>query len=239
MSEIFRDVDEMGLIVTPQSMQNKDIRGNEDYHTKEVINYTYCLTSLRDKNNLFLTDKVSREWCIAEFKERIDLNNTNPGEAYKIRQHVWDEFLVDGKFDYSYSERIGNQAELVIDRLSKDPDSRQGIIQIWDSHIDRHMIGGVKRVPCSIYYQILIRDGRVHLIYNQRSADVVAHFGNDVYLAWKMKTYVTEQLNKKLGLNFGDENAYKIGFLYHNIASLHSYKKDWVKLKRTLAEFKQ
>ena len=30
----------------------------------------------------------------------------NPGKAWELRQDLWEQFLVNGKFDYTYNERI-------------------------------------------------------------------------------------------------------------------------------------
>ncbi len=51
--------------------QNKNIEGNEDFVTKEIICQQYCLTSLQDPTWLFFYSR-SREWADAEFQERID-----------------------------------------------------------------------------------------------------------------------------------------------------------------------
>lgn len=81
-----------------------------------------------------------------------------------------------------------------------------------------------------MYYDFLIRENNkkekvLHICYHQRSSDFITHFGNDVYLAWLLKDYVAN----KVGI--------KSGYLYHTIDSLHSYKKDWVKLKTSLSNY--
>jgi thymidylate synthase len=229
ISEIQREVYEMGAIVKPNSMQNKIIKGNDDYITKEIINYSYCLQTRDKEDYLFLADPTSKEWVRAEFGERIDPSGEiNPGEAYKLRKDLWEQFMVKGKQDYSYNERMMPSVALqnIVCELRANPDSRQLVLSIWDRKEDTWGIGGHKRVPCSVYYQFLYRQGRLHIIYNQRSADVVTHFGNDVWLAWELMRFVAK------------ETRLEPGFLYHNIASLHSYKKDWVTLKTCIDEIR-
>ena len=73
-----------------------------------------------------------------------------------------------------------------------------------------------------MYYDFLIRENargekQLNICYHQRSSDFVTHFGNDVYLAWRLMEYVASEV------------GIKPGYLYHTIDSLHSYKKDWVK----------
>lgn len=224
MSEIMREVHEMGEIVHPKSMQNKDVSNDENFVTKEIINYSYCLKSIDPITPLFMFGSP-KNWADVEFIERINGKMSNPGMAWLIREDVWKEFLNDRRgFDYTYGERISIFPELIIKELRRNPDSRQCILSIWDRTKDLRFIGGKKRVPCSIYYQFLIRNGKLHIIYNQRSADAVTHFGNDVYLAWQMKEFIAEQV----GVKGGD--------LFHNIASLHSYKKDWETLKNGISK---
>ena len=229
MSEIFREVWEMGHIVHPHSMQNKKVEGNEDFSTKEITNYSYCLTNLYYVDNLFFADARAKEWADAEIGERVSKDFYNPGTAWEMRKHIWEEFInYGGEFDYTYNQRLNkfNAIDRIIRELKINPDSRQAILTIWKAS-DIVSIGGENRVPCSIYYQLMVRDGKMNIIYNQRSADVVTHFGNDVYLAWKLMEYIAE----KVGV--------KPGHLFHNIGSLHAYKKDWPKLKRCITDIKE
>ena len=81
-----------------------------------------------------------------------------------------------------------------------------------------------------MYYDFLIRENGkgekvLHICYHQRSSDFVTHFGNDVYLAWRLMEYVA----KEVGV--------KPGYLYHTIDSLHTYQKDWDKLVSSLRVF--
>lgn len=239
MSEMGRNLWEMGSIVHPHSMQNLDVKNDEDFKTKELIAEQYCLVNLPDEERLFIFSN-SKDWADAEHEERILPSRyfINPGEAYKLREDLWKTFLnEEGSFDYTYNERISypifptgfrsNDAIPTIDwiicELRKNPDTRQAIIPIFHN-TDLDNIGGIRRVPCSMYYQLFIRTNPagnkvLHLIYSQRSCDFVTHFGNDVYLAWKMKDYLAGELN------------IQPGYLYHNINSMHSYKKDWDQLK--------
>lgn len=227
MSEVFREVWEMGHIIHPNSMQNKVVKDDDDFSTKEITNYSYCLTTVFKRGFLFYADPSAKDWADAEFEERVATQYTNPGTAWKERAEIWKQFLNEkGEFDYAYHDRIEKSLNLVIEELKKNPDSRQAIISIWDPNIDPKGLGGEFRVPCSMYYQILVRNERVHIVYNQRSADVVTHFGNDVYLAWRLMEYVAEKIN------------ILPGYLYHNIGSLHAYKKDWPTLKRCIQDIK-
>lgn len=233
MSEMGRELNSYGQTVKPKTYQNKNIEGNEDFVTKEIICQQYCLTSLQDPTWLFFYSR-SREWADAEFQERIDTSDIiNPGKAWELRKDLWEQFLVNGKFDYTYNERIIHVIKPLIRLLKDDNDTRKAVLPIFNGDmdgLDTDWYDGSRRIPCSMYYDFLIRENSkgekiLHICYHQRSSDFVTHFGNDVYLAWRLMEYVA----KEVGV--------KPGYLYHTIDSLHTYQKDWDKLASSLRVF--
>lgn len=214
--EIKRDLSEMGIWVRPKTMQDKIIEGNPDYETTELQNYSYTILNAKSSE----IPNVTQPWADAEFQERItkqvDGKFINPGEAWKLRNNVWDEFLHDGKFGYTYNELIWNNDQFtkIVNRLKEDPDSRQLWISLWDPTRDPDLLGGVSRVPCSLGYAFQVREGKLNMHYVMRSCDFSTHFANDVYLAIKLLEYVAEL------------TGYEVGNFTHTIFSLHIYKKD-------------
>lgn len=233
MSEMGRELNSYGQIVKPKTYQNKVIEGNEDFITKELICQQYCLTSLGDPVWLFVFSH-SKEWADAEFKERIDTSDIiNPGKAWELRKDLWEQFLVNGKFDYTYNERMVI-LPYTIQLLKSDSDTRKAVLPIFNGNgeDDTLYYHDNKRIPCSMYYDFLIRqNGKgekvLHICYHQRSSDFAQHFGNDVYLAWRLMEYVA----KEVGV--------KPGYLYHTIDSLHAYKKDWTALASNLEDLQE
>lgn len=238
MSELGRELNSYGQTVKPKTYQNKVIEGNDDFITKELICQQYCLTSLGDPVWLFVFSH-SKEWADAEFEERISLDDNlepwNPGEAWELRKDLWEQFLnTDGMFDYTYSERIMPVLKEVVHLLNTDSDTRKAVIPIFNGNgwTDTDFYSGTARIPCSMYYDFLIRQNSkgekvLHICYHQRSSDFVTHFGNDVYLAWRLMEYVA----KEVGV--------KPGYLYHTIDSLHAYKKDWLALSSNLEDLQE
>lgn len=250
MSETGRNIWEMGSIVKPKSYQNKNIEDNDDYITKELICEQYCLLKMPDERFLFAFDNDAKPWAKAELVERLNSEITpiNPGTAWELRKDVWEQFLVKKhsskygsllmrtQFDYSYNERLwrypfkgGGYLNRVVKELKRNPDTRQAVVLIHEPE-DSLNLGGIARIPCSMYYDFLIRkngrnEDQLNICYHQRSADFVTHFGNDIWLAWKLMEWVAKQV------------GVKPGYLYHTIDSLHSYKKDWEKLKTPIENF--
>ena len=224
IEETKRDLAEMGIVVRPATMQDKYIKGNPDYETRELQNYSYCLLDAKSQE----IPGVSQPWADAEFKERVTdpwvrcpdgqgyPEFINPGKAWELRKEVWTEYLPEGKMAYTYNELIWNndQVTKVINRLKEDPDSRQLWISLWNPDKDPDFLGGVSRVPCSLGYGLQVRDGKLNLHYVMRSCDFATHFRNDVYLAIKFLEWVAEK------------TGYPVGSFTHTIFSLHVYNKD-------------
>lgn len=215
-NEVRRDLAEMGITTHPKTMQDKNVEGNEEYATKELQNYSYTLlqpTSMALAKEL----PVVLPWAEEEFLERIDLSGTvNPGEAYKSREAIWNEYMHEGKFAYSYNERfyLNQQLPKLIERLKEDPDSRQIWLSVWNPNEDPDKLGGISRVPCSLGYNFQVRNGRLNCHYVMRSCDFVTHFSNDVYLAVRLMEYISHK------------TGYPMGNLTHTCFSLHVYMKD-------------
>lgn len=209
-SEIERDLAEMGIKVHPHSYQDKIVKDDLDFETLELQDYIYKVTNPR------LEDlEPTQPWAVMEFEERICGVALNPGTAWIRRDEVWNQFLEsDGKFGYTYSERMYFQLETLIKEAKDNPDSRQLYLSIWDPNKDYDKLGGRSRVPCSLGYLFQIRKGKLNIKYFMRSCDYVTHFTNDIYLAHRLQRYFA----KEVGVEVGD--------FTHYMGSLHVFQKD-------------
>jgi len=215
LAEIKRDLAEMGIHVHPQTYQDQFVGDNPDFETLELQNYIYTVTHPTNDDL-----EPTQPWAEAEWGERcIGINGKgciNPGTAWQLRKDVWEQFIQpNGKFAYTYCERFGlfEQVLRVIDRLQKDPSSRQLFIGMWNAS-DSTKLGGISRVPCSLGYYVQCRRNALHLTYLQRSADFVTHFVNDVYLAYSLQYFIADRVQMD------------IGTFTHWIGSLHIFAKD-------------
>jgi thymidylate synthase len=231
IEETKRDLAEMGIVVRPATMQDKYVKGNPDYETRELQNYSYCLLDAKSQD----IPGVIQPWADAEFEERVtdpffsvrseggeEMGNLdgpcfiNPGKAWELRPEVWTEYLHGGHMAYTYNELIWNNDQLtkIMNRLKQDPDSRQLWVSLWNPEKDPDFLGGISRVPCSLGYAFQVRDGKLNMHYVMRSCDFATHFRNDVYLAIKLLEWVAEKTH------------YPVGSFTHTIFSLHVYNKD-------------
>lgn len=118
------------------------------------------------------------------------------------------DFSENGKIGGAYGPRLFSQIPVVIDKLSKDMDTRQAVATIYrsaDLDAKSHM------VPCTVSLQFLIRYGQLHLITNMRSNDVVWGLTYDVFVF----TMLQEMVALSLGVPLGE--------YHHNDGSLHFY----------------
>jgi thymidylate synthase-like protein len=215
INEIRRELKEMGIMVHPSSVQNMDVTNNPDYETLELQNYQYLVTS-PDYNQIPLR---STDWAEAEFDERTCGLPLNPGSAWELRAGYWKQFLVErvfgGKkvFDYAYPERMASPLAAVIDALKKDPNTRRAYLSVFDRYLDPPNKMN-QRIPCTLGYHFLYRQGQLNVTYLLRSSDFFEHFNYDIYLADRLKCHIAEACGMKPGT------------FSHWVGSLHCFSKN-------------
>ncbi len=213
-SEIKRDLAEMGTIIHTKTMQDKEISDDKGFATRELTNYIYTVT-----NYTLLGLNPSQPWADREFNERmqgISGDPVNPGDAWRSRKEIWEEFLEDdGRFSYTYGERFkqGNQFDNIKARLREDPLSRQLYASMWHPHDDSYNFG-THRVPCSLGWLFQVRDEKLNVTYFMRSCDMFTHYDNDCYLTLRLRDRIAEWVDIPPGT------------FTHYIGSLHVYQKD-------------
>jgi len=256
VKEVERDLWEMGIRVHPQTVQDKFVSDDAQFDTVELQAYglqlnnglwrndtsweawvcDYIFRARGDENEHMTSDEYEMiaKYIDAEFDDRISGVPQNPGNAAQHRPQVWNEFLHNGKFSYTYSERLSPQLSKVVTSIRSFPDTRQAIMSIHSnitpftdqqrqeypttavvqSSADLDNMNGKGRIPCSMYYQFMRRKNELQMIYTMRSCDYLTHFAVDIILALRMQAWVAERVGVPCGM-----------FTYF-IGSLHAYTKD-------------
>lgn len=225
-NEVLRDLRIRGISVECNSYQDKKLEG-EDRFVKELIGVAFKVDKPlleRDEAIRYIFKEDSEriiEYCKQEIKDRCSGQPLNPGNSYKIRSDMWNKFLEGGKrFSYQYAERFwtNNQFRTVIDTLRNDKGSRQAVLSVWNPDLDmlEGKLGGGNRIPCSLNYQFMIRNGRLHCIYHLRSNACLGHFPIDLYCATGLMEYVVDELKD----TYPD---LKVGSLTYLAGSLHVF----------------
>lgn len=122
---------------------------------------------------------------------------------------------------YTYGERLYGSQAAILRSLAASPDSRRAFWPIFRPE-DSFRAGSPTRVPCSLGYQMMIRNTRqgprTILIYFQRSADFDTFFWSDIWFAHMYQKSITLRLAEL------DENeGLQVGQFMHVVSSLHSF----------------
>jgi thymidylate synthase len=216
--EVERDLFEMGVRYQSGTVQDQLVEDDPMYQTIELVGYAYSLTDV-DQDDLTKMMKYMNanvDWAVAEKMERLHRGQfpPNPGQAYAKNYDFWMKFMRNGCFSYSYAERWWDQLPYVIRELRARPNTRQAVMTMYDVHQDMMNWGGRDRVPCSLTYQFVIRDGVLSLIYNQRSCDFMKFFATDVFLTCELLRHVAGAVDAE------------IGRFVHFLGSLHAFAGD-------------
>ena len=107
----------------------------------------------------------------------------------------------------------------LVEKLAHDPLSRQIVIPLYFPEDT----GANGRMPCTLLYQFIRRDDRLHIYYPLRSCDFVRHWADDCYMAVRLLLWV---LDKCVHYN---EEAWKNvvpGTYTMHMTSLHVFEND-------------
>lgn len=94
--------------------------------------------------------------------------------------------------NYGIRFNYGDLAD-VVSLLSKSPLTRQAYLPVWFPE-DTGTVHG-ERVPCTLGYHFLLRNGRLNCYYFIRSCDFIRHFANDVYLAARLCQWMVQAVS--------------------------------------------
>lgn len=137
----------------------------------------------------------------------------------------WADISDDGETNNSaYGWRIFSrfgfdQWEHVKELLRKDPNSRQAVIHIKDANNKP-----TKDVPCTVYLQFFIRDGKLNMSTYMRS--------NDIWMGVPYDMFSFCFLQMMLAMELGVE----IGEYTHYAGSLHMYARDYKAAQENLSK---
>jgi thymidylate synthase len=120
-----------------------------------------------------------------------------------------------------FNKRGSDQINRVQEQLRNRADTRQAVIQLFDSDdvLEKHA-----DVPCTCTLQFVIRRDQLHLLVHMRSNDVLLGLPHDIFSF----TMLQELLARELGVSLGK--------YCHAVGSLHIYKKDEQRGRDFIAE---
>lgn len=116
----------------------------------------------------------------------------------------------------------------VVRQLAREPLTRQAILPVFFPE-DTGAVHG-DRVPCSLFYQFFMRNGRLDCVYFLRSCDLFRHFRDDIYLTVRLVLWVLNEV-RKLNDTFWQVEP---GDYVMSITSLHMFRNDYLSLSKEI-----
>lgn len=174
----------------------------------EELIETHCVTfELTNPHNCITT-----QHCLGVEIETEDyILGLNPGFVHKSPWSFYKQWIKkDGKYHYTYGERGGKYIFNVIDKLKKDPTTRQCVVALFDTSKDFNE----KFVPCTTQWVFYISRGKLHMITTMRSQDACRGFFLDTFAYPLIQQIIAQHLGIQMG-------TYR-----HVIFNSHIYKDD-------------
>lgn len=112
----------------------------------------------------------------------------------------------DGSLQLDYPPR--SQLDYVINLVKNEPESRRILIDLWNPE-NR---GKLSLDPCHTQYQFSVREGRLDMIWTQRSVDYAVGAPSDFILAALYNVAIANECDLEPGIitfNFGDTHLYE------------------------------
>lgn len=179
----------------------------------EVIN---AITIIDDPTRCIITNderKMSIRYAVGELLWYMS-GNRNLKEIQKYSK-AWDSMSDDGitvnsNYGYCIKYKYGfDQLEYVVEKLSKDRNTRQAVI-----HIKEASNKDTKDMNCTVCLQFFIRDNKLYMTTYMRSNDIWLGFPYDVFNFTSLQVL----LSMRLGVDLGTYT--------HIAGSLHLYKRN-------------
>jgi thymidylate synthase len=182
--------------------------------TFEKINVSFCLTDPQNNKNNRSNYRYAEEffnWMISG-----DTNlSTKLEELNPFAKRFLDTSDLPENFSSTYGWKIKDQLPHVIRELKRDNETRRAYINILLNN-DKIILGAktTHEYPCTIGIQLLIREKKLIMVVNMRSNNAFTVLPYDVYNFTKLQNYISGQL------------GIEIGSYYHQVNSLHIFKRD-------------
>lgn len=180
--------------------------------------YRYNLATFKVLNDIEPTPEQMMEIRNKTMNEERDLG---PIYGWQWRhfggEYKWN--MLQTQFNYNPARPGIDQLANVITTAKKDPNNRRLIVNAWNPTDQDKMA----LPPCHIMHQILIHNGRLNLIWTQRSCDMF------LGVPYNIASYAM------LLLLYAKELGYKPGILRGELHDVHIYENHVTQVKEQLS----
>jgi hypothetical protein len=229
--------------------------------TYEILNATFEMQMPPTADLAARMVGANLPWAEDHFQERVSGEPLNPPPSnawWPFAQAGNAMHKAEEKFSHTYPERYwpkrANPQEVmqlpnraipyeinmgirypfgdlqdVVDQLYASPYTRQAYLPVFFPEDTGAAFG--QRVPCTLGYQFLIREGaagkRLHIFYHMRSCDFMRHLADDIYMTIRLAQWMRERLQATDLVNDASTfSGLSLGRLYFTAGSLHIFEPD-------------
>lgn len=172
---------------------------------REILGVTLHLTDARCNIFAHPQRKLAYRFMIGEFLW-IWFGHDDVATIEKYNPNI-KQFSDDGITFYgAYGPRFTNQWPRVLETLRRDKDSRQAVVTIFRPDPPKTL-----DLPCTLSWQALVRDGKVHSIVSMRSSDVWLGLEYDCFTFTMLQNILAAQLDLDVGsftIHLGSSHLY-------------------------------
>lgn len=180
------------------------------------------------------------KWAEDHFQERVSGKPLNPPPSHIDWSSKAIDYANDGLFSHTYPERMwpktimpdlgirfkNSDLKSAVEVLKSDEHTRQCYVPIWFPEDLEASLSG-ERVPCTLGWHFIVRDGKMNCLYPIRSCDAIRHFHNDLYLANRLVIWMIEQS----GIDC------EPGYINFTCSSFHCFKNDLYALEKEIKNY--
>jgi len=202
------------------------IQPSRDGVTREILHASFVVRDPRQRWILSREPSLNPAFAIAEvvwiLGGRNDSRFVNHWNSALPRFAGYGETYY-GAYGYRLRCNFGfDQLNSAFKALSRNPSSRQVVLQIWDARLDLPNNGEPRApdIPCNIASFLKVRDGRLEWAQILRSNDLVLGLPHNVVQFTFLQEVMAGWLEVELGQYFQFSD------------SLHVYERDWESIRR-------
>lgn len=196
--------------------------------------YAHSADRFRTEGEKFSHTYMERYWPRYAGHNFFDENWKKHGIELLMRKR---EELLNRKQDMEGIRYDYGDLNDVLNHLAADPLTRQAFLPVWFPE-DTGVVHG-ERVPCTLGYHFILRNGYLHHTYYIRSCDFVRHFRDDLYLSLRLNLWVLDRLRERERTEV-DQTGYdpdltlwhkvKPGLFVFHCVSMHCFLNDALRL---------
>lgn len=186
-----------------------------------------------EKEFPMITLRNNTKTVINSIDEILWIWQKKSNNVHELNSHIWDQWADEnGTIGKAYGYQLGkkysfktkegikemDQVDYLLYLLNNDPSSRRMMTNLFNHEELKDM----NLEPCAFGTQWLVKEGKLHLILNQRSQDMLTANG------WNTMQYAALQCM------FAQCAGLKVGTLTHNIGDCHIYDRHIPLVKQLL-----